>query len=211
MLLERKLPLTLLHWASDVWRYETGCSQYTFCVIVLSLLHTSRTKIQANKHHVQGEIPEYDGKNGLSAMCWGGQRNEVEWVQKVSTDEALLNLRQDVWLVCCRNSPSSKPYIAHRNSWAGGWGVWKMFQSPWSILPELSGLVVKRVVSDITARFYVSGDWSGIASLAPLYHWNAGNDVIIVLKNRDVNCIFFRKLFLCVIQNFYSSLAKKRR
>ena len=88
---------------------------------VLSLLHTSRTKIQAYKHQVQSEIPEYDSKNGLSALCWSAQHNELERVRRASTDQALLNLRQDVWLVCCRNSPPSNPYIAHRTSWAIGW------------------------------------------------------------------------------------------
>ena len=170
------------------------------------LLHTNQTKIQAYKHQVQGELPEWDGKNGLSALYWSAHHNEMTWVQKVSTDQALLNLRQDVWLLCCKNSPLSKPNIAHSTSWAIGWVclgiVTKTAGSPppylefnsfsgsathglITTLPELSGcLVVIRVVSDtcIRARFYVSGKCSGIARLAPLYHWNERNDVILVLK-----------------------------
>jgi hypothetical protein len=102
-------------------QYAVITHTHSLCVSVLSLLHTSRTKIQAYKHQVQSEISEYDSKNGLSALCWSAQHNELERVQRASTDQALLNLRQDVWLVCCRNSPPSNPYIAHRTSWAIGW------------------------------------------------------------------------------------------
>lgn len=171
---------------------------------------------------MQGEIRECDGKNGLSALCWSAQRSEIEWVQNVSTDQVLLNLRQDVWLVCCRNSPPSKPYIVHRISWAVGWmcleNVTKTqqffwFHSPWSNRYTAWAIRLGGQESGFRYNSSILRQWL-------LFRYSEFSAAVSLkrrkwrhycIKNWDVTCIFFRKLFLCVIQNLYSSLARMWR
>jgi hypothetical protein len=52
-----------------------------------------------------------------------------------------------------------------------------------------------------------SGEFFGMASIAPLYHLNGRNSLLSIVKESRENPLF-SELLLCVIQNVYSAFVR---